>query len=91
MWDQSIHVKSPSSKQSIGMNYNFEAPDSEKPGESPNSVYLLPYNPNNAFGLNGDLYYRGSRRVFHTQPKIPDLKESFVFKQTFVPARKPND
>ena len=41
-------------------------------------IYMMPYNPNNIYGLKADRYFT-STGVFSAQPQIPDLTNSYVF------------
>lgn len=68
---------------SKAVQYNHLLPDSEEPAEPNNRVYMLPYNPNQHFGLRGDSYYHSKNSVFQAQPRIPDLKESMFFRSPF--------
>ncbi|OMJ80681.1 hypothetical protein SteCoe_19017 [Stentor coeruleus] len=45
------------------------------------STYFLPYNPNNVYGLRGDVFYQGSS--FQPQARIPDMNTSAIFLPPF--------
>ncbi|CAG9315176.1 unnamed protein product [Blepharisma stoltei] len=73
---------------SIGVQYNWENPDadieSENTQDGGNFVYLLPYNPNNVYGLRGDTYFHTTNKSFYAQPVIPELKDSMVFQSSYI-------
>ena len=48
------------------------------------SIYFLPYNPNNTYGLKGDCYFNARHNVFQAQPKIPDLANSVFFQTPYA-------
>ncbi|OMJ87387.1 hypothetical protein SteCoe_10894 [Stentor coeruleus] len=70
---------------SKGFQFNGIVPD-EKESEDSNKdgVYLLPYNPNQFYGLKGDVYYQTKNSVFSAYPRIPDLKDNFTFQSLYV-------
>ena len=46
-------------------------------------VYMMPFNPNNVYGLKGDRYFHTNKGIFSAQPLIPDLASSYVFAPPF--------
>ena len=64
---------------SIGIQVNMNKRDDSYLSEP--TMYFLPYNPNNMYGLRGDVYYQGSS--FQPQARIPDLSSSIVFTQPY--------
>jgi hypothetical protein len=60
---------------SVGIQVNMNKKDDSYLSES--TTYFLPYNPNNIYGLRGDVYYQGSS--FQPQARIPDLSSSLLF------------
>lgn len=64
---------------SIGIQVNMNKRDDSYLNEP--TTYFLPYNPNNMYGLRGDVYYQGSS--FQPQARIPDLSSSMVFTQPY--------
>lgn len=64
------------SEVSVGVQVDTSRPIQEGSIENPNS-YLFPYNPNNIYGLRGDVYYKGA--TFQPQSRIPDMNSSIVF------------
>ncbi|CAG9322678.1 unnamed protein product [Blepharisma stoltei] len=76
-------------ENSKGIQYNWETPDIDYNDEklydsNGNIVYLVPFNPNNIYGLNGDNYHHTLKQIFQAQPKIPDLKDSVMFRPSYV-------
>lgn len=70
---------------SKGFQFNGIFSDEKEQEESnKNGVYMLPFNPNQFYGLKGDVYYHTKNSVFSAQPRIPDLKDSFTFQSPFV-------
>lgn len=56
----------------VQINMNKKTEDPQEP-----TTYFLPYNPNNIYGLRGDVYYQKSS--FQPQSRIPDLNSSLIF------------
>ena len=67
---------------SKAIQFNGIVPEAEE-GRANEGIYILPYNPNQYFGLRGDAYYHTKNAVFSAQPRIPDLKDSYVFKSPY--------
>ena len=68
---------------SKAVQFNCMMPDIEENPSNPAGVYILPYNPNQYYGLRGDAYYHTTHSVFQAQPRIPDLKSSVFFQNSF--------
>lgn len=90
--DQSVSTKEFIEKNAIENSkctqFNWENPDADY--DSPkiydsngNLIYLMPFNPNNIYGLRGDSYHHTLKRVFQAQPVIPEMQESIYFKQNY--------
>lgn len=75
-------------ENSVGVQFNWENPDGDSNSHANesrgNMVYLLPYNPNNVYGLRGDSYYQNCSRTFQAQPTIPELKDSIIFRNSYM-------
>lgn len=69
---------------SKGIQFNGIIPDIEEEEPSRDGIYLLPYNPNQYYGLKGDTYYHTKNAVFLAQPRIPDMKGSFTFQSPYI-------
>lgn len=69
-------------QNSIGIQCNGNVPDADA-NEGSERVYILPYNPNQYYGLRGDSYYHTTHSIFHAQPRIPDLKDSYMFQSSY--------
>ena len=67
---------------SVSIQYNDRVPEREE-NSATNGVYILPYNPNQFYGLRGDNYYHTTHSVFHAQPRIPDIKDSYFFQSPY--------
>ena len=65
---------------SIGVQVDLYHPEENTPRES-TGHYFLPYNPNNIYGLRGDVYYQKSS--FMPQARIPDLSTSLMFQPAY--------
>lgn len=53
----------------VGVQYNFDQlSDSEIKSRS-SSMHMMPFNPNNFYGLKGDVFYNSSSKVFSAQPR----------------------
>jgi hypothetical protein len=79
--DEFSHIKC--IEYSKGFQFNGMVPDNNEEETKNNGVYILPYNPNQYYGLRGDSYYHTRNAVFAAQPRIPDIKDSFTFQQPF--------
>lgn len=65
---------------SIGVQVNT-ANFHEESSKEYNRTLFLPYNPNNIYGLKGDVYYQ--KNNFMPQAKIPDLSTSLLFQPVY--------
>ncbi|CAG9313706.1 unnamed protein product [Blepharisma stoltei] len=77
-----------SRESSKGIQYNWENPDADYDSDklydsNGNLIYLVPFNPNNVYGLKGDNYHHTLAKVFQAQPAIPELKDSIIFKPSY--------
>lgn len=55
----------------------------ENKNNTTRNIYFLPYNPNNTYGLRGDNYMHTQQKIFHAQPRIPDLSSSIFFQSPY--------
>ena len=65
---------------SIGVQVDLYHPEENALRES-SGQYFFPYNPNNIYGLRGDVYYQKSS--FMPQARIPDLSTSIMFQPAY--------
>lgn len=65
---------------SIGVQVDLYHPEVDST-KGPSGHYFLPYNPNNIYGLRGDVYYQKSS--FMPQARIPDLASSVIFQPAY--------
>lgn len=79
--DEFSHIKC--IEYSKGFQFNGMIPDNNEEETKNNGVHVLPYNPNQYYGLRGDSYYHTKNSVFAAQPRIPDIKDSFTFQQPY--------
>ncbi|CAG9328600.1 unnamed protein product [Blepharisma stoltei] len=69
---------------SVGVQYDWEHPDEKVEEEAePSNLYIFAYNPNNVFGLRGDVFFNKSTRVIQSQPRIPELQKSIMFQPSY--------
>mmetsp|Transcript_28870 Transcript_28870/g.28557 ORF Transcript_28870/g.28557 Transcript_28870/m.28557 type:complete len:179 (-) Transcript_28870:39-575(-) len=69
---------------SVGVQYDWEHPDEIGEEEAePSNLYIFAYNPNNVFGLRGDVFFNKSTRVLQSQPRIPELQKSIMFQPNY--------
>lgn len=63
--------------ESIGVQYNWEQPetvyeeDGSFKGPDGTKYYVWPVNPNQLYGLSGDVFYHTLQQIFSVSPKIP--------------------
>lgn len=64
---------------SIAVQYNYEQiEDIESKGRSLSS-HMMPFNPNNFYGLKGDVFYNSSCKVFGAQSRNSDFVKNFNY------------
>ena len=68
---------------SIGVQVNNGLPEPDEP-EIDKGKFIHAFNPNNIYGLRGDVYYKNT--VFQAQPRIPELM--LPYQQSFVGENK---
>ena len=79
--------------RSVGVYFNCNERDSEEIDSETTSppTYLMPFNPNNIYGLKGDSYFHGMSRTFHAQPIIPEQQDTLIFQSPYkLEQRKKN-
>ena len=64
----------------IGIQTNLYQIEEETHKET-NKTYYFPYNPNNVYGLRGDIYYQ--KNSFIPQARIPDMNSSIMFQPAY--------
>ena len=66
---------------SIALQFNWECPDQEekKVEDNDSGIYMLHFNPNNVYGLKGDVFYNSRGRVFSAQPRNSELSVHLFF------------
>jgi len=63
--------------ESIGVQFNWEQPetvyeeDGSFKGPDGTKYYVWPVNPNQLYGLSGDVFYHTLQQIFSVSPKIP--------------------
>lgn len=64
---------------SVGVQFNWESPDQdfeEKTSET-SGLYMFHFNPNNVYGLKGDIFYNSTAKVFSAQSRTKELSSHF--------------
>ena len=87
--------------ESIGVQYNWEQPetvyeeDGSFKGPDGTRYYVWPVNPNQLYGLSGDVFYHTLQQIFSVSPKIPlnrsgqPHQPAYLLEGTHLPSPSP--
>lgn len=65
---------------SVAIQYNWETSDAIEEKSSSNSgILMMHFNPNNYYGLKGDVFYNSQAQIFTPQSKCCELQTNIFF------------
>ncbi|OMJ93519.1 hypothetical protein SteCoe_3495 [Stentor coeruleus] len=65
---------------SVAVQYNYDQLNKSESNDQNSLLCMMPFNPNNVFGLKGDVFYNSSSRVFGAHSKMSEVVKNTNYK-----------
>lgn len=65
---------------SVAVQYNYDQLNKSDSSDKSSLLCMMPFNPNNVFGLKGDVFYNSNSRVFGAHSKMSEVVKNTNYK-----------